>query len=117
MKISWKLLARDTAIVWVSQNLGGRVVVFMGALLVGRNAIADPRVQMALMFSNFIFGVVGFTIVGALVKTTRFRHLLLVAVCVWLIGASALLFMPITLQQWLVGGALFQVVIVLIGGG
>jgi len=117
MEIDWKPLVRDIAIVWVAQNLGGLVVGFMGALLVGRNAIADPRVQMAGIFSNFIFGVVGFTIVGALARTDRFKHLLLVGLCVWLIGLSALLVIPMTLKQWFIGGGLFQVLIVLIGCG
>ena len=80
MNLNWKALARDIAIVWVAMNLGGLVVGFVGAVLLGPNAIMDPRVQLSLSFSSFVFGIVGFTIAGVLVKVRRFRHLFIVAV-------------------------------------
>jgi len=115
MHLNWKALARDIAIVWVAMNLGGLVVGFAGALLLGPNAMTDPRVQLSISFSSFVFGTVGFTIAGALVKVGRFKHLLIVAFAVWLISATALLIAPLTLQHWL-WGLPFNSVVALIGG-
>ena len=75
----------------------------------------DPRIQLSISFSSFVFGIVGFTIAGALVKVSRFKHLFIVALCVWLISAAALLVAPLTLQQWL-WGLPFNTVVALIGG-
>ena len=115
MNLDWKPLARDIGIVWVAMNLGGLVVGFAGGILLGPNAIMDPRVQLSISFSSFVFGIVGFTIAGALVKISRFKHLLIVAVGVWLISAPALLVAPLTLQQWL-WALPFNTVVALIGG-
>jgi len=116
MNISWKPLVRDVAIVWVAQNLGGFVIGLTGALLGGRNAMANPRIMVALAMSNFVFGTVAFTIVGALAKRNRFTHLPTVALIVWLLAAPAVLYMPITLGQWFLGGLVSTVLVMLIGG-
>lgn len=115
MNLNWKPLVRDIAIVWVAMNLGGAVVGFVGGVLLGPNAMMDPRIQLSISFSSFVFGIVGFTIAGALVKVSRFKHLFIVAVAVWLISATALLVAPVTLQQWL-WGLPFNTVVALIGG-
>lgn len=114
--MNWKVFARDVLIVWLLTNMGGAVVGFLGAALVGPEALANPRVQLGLAFSNFIFGILGYTIVGALKKVDRFKHLLLVALINWLLAAPTLLFTPFTLQQWLMS-PIFLCVIVGIGGG
>jgi hypothetical protein len=115
MNLNWKPLARDIGIVWAAMNLGGLVVGFVGGVLLGPGAIMDPRVQPSISFSSFVCGIVGFTIAGALVKTSRFKHLFIVAVGVWLISATALLVAPLTLQQWL-WALPFNTVVALIGG-
>jgi hypothetical protein len=116
VKIEWKALGRDVLIVWLLTNLGGAVVGFAGAALVGPGSLANPRVQLTLAFSNFIFGIVGFTIAGALKKNDRFRHLFLVAFANWIISAPSLLFTPFTLKQWLMS-PVFLCVVLGVGGG
>jgi hypothetical protein len=116
MSLNWKALARDIAIVLVAMNLGGLVVGFMGGVLLGPDAMTNPRVQISLAFSSFVFGIVGFTIAGALIKVSRFKHLFIVAVGVWLVSAAALLIAPLTLRQWL-WALPFNIMVALIGGG
>jgi hypothetical protein len=118
--MNWKVLVRDVAIVWVFTALGG-FVIGVTAKLFGvapdfGALLASPQMQIALSVSNLVFGIVAFSIVGALKKTDRFKHLFIVAIGAWLISAANMLFMPLTLVQWLLG-ALFLAVIMAIGGG
>ncbi len=120
VNLSWKVLARDVVIVWLLTNLGGAVVGFTGAALLGPDALANPRTQLALAFSNFIFGILGFTIVGALKRVGRFSYLLVVGVINWLLNGLTLVFTPLTLnislKQWLLA-PLFMLVLIAVGGG
>ena len=116
--VNWKLLLRDVAIVWAFTGLGGLVIGFTAGALgagVGAEVLANPRVQIAVALSNLLFGIVAFSIVGALKKTNRFRHLFIVAVGAWLTSAVNMLFAPITLFQWLMA-PFFFLVVTAIGG-
>ena len=54
--------------------------------------------------SNFLLGLLGFVIAGALTRIERGRHLWMVALGVWLLGLSSVLLLGISLFQWLVSG-------------
>ena len=64
-----KVFLRDVAIVWGLTFLFG-LVVGIGA---GVAKIELAQAQLSMAAGNFIFGIVGFTIVGALTKTDRFQ--------------------------------------------
>jgi len=57
----------------------------------------------AIVVSNLVFGVIGFTISGCLVRVERFKHLTIVAVGVWLAGLVNVVFMGFPIGQWVAG--------------
>ena len=69
MALNWKGVARDVGIVFVLTFLGGLVVGLTSGL-----TGAEVNV-IAIALSNIVFGTVGFTISGCIVKINRFRHL------------------------------------------
>jgi FtsH-binding integral membrane protein len=89
--------------------MGGFVVRVAGA------GPGTPLIMEALFVSNTIFSILGFTISGCLVGGRRWKHLLVVALLVWLTGLINLFF-GVTFIEWL-----FSIVALLvfmaIGGG
>jgi hypothetical protein len=109
----WKIVARDTLIVWCFTALGGFVVGFALGLV---GASDSPQVPMAIAVSDFVFGIVTFTLVGALAKSARFRHLLVVAIAAWVTSSANVLLFADPVGQWLLALP-FILVVMLIGGG
>ena len=110
MVLDWKALARDVGIVFVLTFLGGLVVGFTSSLTGVEVNI------LAIALSNIVFGTVGFTISGCIVKTNRFRHLYQVALGVWLLSFINVAFGMVDIQRWLV--SILSVLLMMgMGGG
>jgi hypothetical protein len=102
-------IARDVVILWVLTFMGGFVVRVAGA------SPGTPLFMEALFVSNTIFSILGFTISGWLVGGRRWKHLLVVALLVWLTGLINLFF-GFTFIEWL-GSIVALLVFMAIGGG
>jgi hypothetical protein len=76
MKIDWRTVLRDALGVLLLGSLGG----WAGGVLSG-----DPNGDVPTV-SAVVLMTVGFCVSGCLAKQSRFKHLALVAVGVWLIG-------------------------------
>lgn len=111
MDIKWRAVIRDVLIIFALTFLGGFVAGFATAL-------AGSAIEfniMAIAVSNVIFMVVGFTISGALAKENRFKHLLHVAIGVWLSSLINVAFFGTTLANWVFSIA-FVIIAMGIGG-
>ncbi len=93
--IRWKALVRDVIIIFVLTGLGGFVL--------GIAAAGGDIPMAAIGWANILFSAVGFTISGCMAKRQRFRHLLHVAIAVWILSAFNMLFPVFGLAQWLLG--------------
>ena len=110
MVLDWKGVARDVGIVFVLTFLGGLVVGFTTSL-----TGAEVNI-LAVALSNIVFGTVGFTISGCIVKTNRFKHLYQVALGVWLLSLINVAFGMVDIQQWLL--SILSVLLMMgMGGG
>ncbi|MGH7260808.1 MAG: hypothetical protein ACREI9_09025 [Nitrospiraceae bacterium] len=110
MVLDWKGLARDVGIVFVLTFIGGLVVGFTSSL-----TGAEVNI-LAIALSNIVFGTVGFTISGCIVKINRFKHLYRVALGVWLLSLMNVAFGMVDIQQWLV--SILSVLLMMgMGGG
>jgi len=90
--MSWKI-ARDVAIIIA--------LTFLGGFVIGLAGPSDPgRFALAIAVSNILFMTAGFTLSGALAKTDRFKHLLKVALGVWLFSLVNILLGISNLVQW-----------------
>ena len=104
-------IVRDVGIVWILTGIGGFIVGFATG---GRQQ--DPQgFILAVIASNFMLGTVAFTIVGCLAPAERWRHLGFVAIGAWLISIVNVLFLGVTVPQWIFG-ALFMAFIMGFGG-
>ena len=109
MKISH--IIRDFAIVFGMTFIGGFAVAMTWSIF---NLPNDSQV-FALAISNLLLGSLGFLIAGLLTKSERKKHLIHVALAVWLGGLINLAFgYPVT--QWLISG-FFVMIMMAIGCG
>jgi hypothetical protein len=76
MKIEWRTVLRDA--------LGVLLLGFLGALVGG--ALGGEANVSFQAPSAIVLMAAGFCVSGCLVKRARFKHLVLVAIGVWLIG-------------------------------
>jgi hypothetical protein len=106
----WGRVIRDALAIAILVAVGGLVVSLLAGE--GRGRIPMPHIAA----SNFVLGTLGFLWAGAGVKEQRGRHLFTVAALVWVLGLTSVLFLGITLGQWL-ASALAILVACLIGGG
>lgn len=110
----WKIVIRDTLIVWLLTILGGLVMAFTLDIAGATNS---PEVQALIIpLGDFVFSIVAFVIIGALAKVNRFRHLLIVATVVWVTSLVNVLLSFSSFNQWLLALP-FILVTMLIGGG
>jgi hypothetical protein len=105
----WGRVVRDAVGIALLVGVGGLLV----SALVGHGQGALPMPMVAA--SNVALTVVGFVVAGALTRELRGRHLLAVAVLVWLIGIVNVPLLGITLAQW-AASALAVLVAYLLGG-
>lgn len=104
-----KTIIRDVAIVWSLTFLSGVIVGF----LVAQNQLPAQSRIAGLALANGIFSVVGFTIVGALARKDRFKHMARVCVVAWLVGLTNVIFGSV-FKHWLLS-LLFLFTAMLIG--
>ena len=90
-------ILRDILIVFALTFVGGFVVGFIFAT---QGAYGTSSYAVALGLSNLLLSTVGFVISGCLAPPERWRHLLLVAVGVWLLSLINVAFMGVPLIQW-----------------
>ena len=96
----------------VKQILTGVALVygftFIGGFIIGVAAAASglpaPVAMVGVMASNLVLSVVAFCIAGVLIKTERFKGLLVVALICWLLSALNMSLIPtFTVLQWAFG--------------
>ena len=110
MHIRWAALIRDVSIVFglvlASSFAAAQIIQAMGAEVTAG----------VIGLSNFFWGTVGFTISGCLARVQRFKHLLMVAVGLWLVSFVnvAMGLTPLLTQ---VAGLLLILLMMGLGGG
>lgn len=108
MSNSWISVARDVAIVLFLTFIGGVIIGIAGG---GRSLS-----MAALAISNLLLGSIGFCIAGCLTRTDRWKHLLVVALIVWLFGLVNVAFFNVNFVQW-VFSAIAVLLMMAVGGG
>ena len=108
MPINWIAVVRDVSIVV------GLVLVssFAAAQLI--QATGEEVTALVIGLSNFFWGTVGFTISGCLAKIQRFKHLLIVAIGLWLVSFVNVAMGLTPVQMWAAG---FLLILVMMGMG
>ena len=96
--IHWTRAIRDAVGIALLVGIGGLLV--SAVFGIGQGNVPMPQVAA----SNFLLGVVGFVIAGALNRETRGRQLFATALLVWLLGLTSVLFLGISVPLWLVSG-------------
>lgn len=92
MKI--KAVIRDVVILFVLTGLGGFVI----GLALGRDGIASKHGLIAMMASNLLFSIVSYTLIGCIARVNRFKHLFIVALVSWVVGAINIVIVPIVMK-------------------
>ena len=101
--INFKAVARDVIIVFALTFLAGIVL----GIALGAGRISASRGAIALALSNVLFSIVAYCIVGAMAKTNRFKHLMVVATVCWLLSAFNMLFLPaFTVPAWMLSSVM-----------
>jgi len=110
MPINWIAVARDVSIVF------GLVLAssFAAAQLI--QATGEEVTALVIGLSNIFWGTVGFAISGCLAKVQRFKHLLMVAVGLWLVSFVNVAMGLTPVQFWAVGFLLILLMMGLGGG-
>lgn len=93
ISINFGWLIRDVALVWGLTFIGGFVIGLAGG-------VHSPTFVLAIAVSNMLLGTVGFLIVGCIATRNRWRHLLQVAVGVWLGGLVNIILGASSFMQW-----------------
>lgn len=105
--MNWKTILRDAFIIFG--------ITFLAAFVVEIAGVYAPRFKLSLSATNVVFTIVGFTISGALTPKDRFRHLVKVAVAVWILSLINVVFSYQTFIQWFFG-ILFLLICMAVGG-
>lgn len=93
-KISPGAVARDVVIVWVLTGIGGVIVGLSDA------SSSSERYTLAIAASNLLLGTIGFTVAGCLTPANRWSHLSWVALFTWLSGIFNVLFLGVSIGNW-----------------
>jgi len=105
--VNIKTVIRDVLIIFGLTYLSGFVIGLSGAAQ-GQNFLT------AIAIGNIIFSIVGFTISGALARINRFKHLVHVAIGVWLMGLNNIFLVGTSLKTWALS-LIFIVITMVIG--
>ena len=105
-----KIVVRDALIIFALTFIGGFAIGLARPLF----AIPDEGYLILITAANFVFSTVGFTISATRTPRHRWKHILLVALCVWPMGLVNVFF-GVTLVQWFFG-ILFLVITMAFGG-
>jgi hypothetical protein len=105
-----KIVVRDALIIFVLTFVGG----FGIGVARGLYAVPENAYVFLIACSNLLFCTIGFTISAARSPTHRWKHVLLVALCVWPMGLLNVFF-GITLVQWFFG-IIFILLTMALGG-
>ena len=110
MPLNFIAIARDVSIVF------GLVLASSFAAAQIIQAMGEEVTAGVIGLSNFFWGTVGFTISGCLARVQRFKHLLMVAVGLWLVSFVnvAMGLTPLLMQ---VAGLLLILLMMGLGGG
>jgi len=108
MPIRWIAVARDVSIVV------GLVMVSSFAAAQIIQAMGEEVTALPIGLSNFFWGTVGFAISGSLARVQRFKHLLIVAVGLWLVSFVNVAMGLTPLPIWAAG---FLLVLAMMGLG
>ena len=96
MKIQWRDLIRDVAIIALFTLVGGG---FMVSIWGGQK----DQTRIVFAVSNILFGIIGFTISGCLAKVDRFKHLFIVAISLWILTLFNVLISGAPFISWFLG--------------
>src|SRR3989344_9283612 len=96
MNLQWKTIARDIVIIFILTFIGGICVALIGDI----TGMAVTSVGLAL--SNLLFGSAGFAYSSAKISENRWSHLAVVALGVWVLSSTNVMFGLVTPANWLV---------------
>jgi hypothetical protein len=105
-------VVRDVTIIFVLTFLGGLCVGIFAA----RWTVTALQFALGIALANIVFSIVGFAISGCLAHEPRWRHLVHVAIGVWLASLINVMFFGATILNW-VTSSLLIVILMGIGGG
>ncbi len=92
-----KIILRDALIILILTFVGGFIIGLCRPMF----KMSDQEFMSLIGLSNLLFSVIGFTIAGSLSPNQRWKHLLLVTLCVWPMGLINLFF-GIPVIQWVI---------------
>jgi len=91
--MKWGAAVRDILVLVALNALAG--------LLIGHFHVGIPTEQRALGLANVLIFITGFAISGALAREGRWRHVLVVALGLWLTGVVNAVRLPSAFVPWL----------------
>lgn len=91
-----KLILRDTAIIVLLMFVGSLLAGIAGAVL----SLSEALTTIIAYFGAVILGIIGFTNAGGSNPRHRWKHLLIVALCVW-VAQLHYLFFGVKFTAWL----------------
>ena len=100
---------RDIGIIWILTGLAGFVI----GMAAGN--VDSTQSVTALGLANIIFGSIGFAISGSLARSNRWKHLIAVAIGVWLTSFINVFLVGVSVGQWII--SIFLVLVMMGIGG
>ena len=104
----WKAVIRDIIIIWILTGIGG--------FIIGIATAGSELPMAAIALSNLLLGIIGFCISGCLIADNRWKHLIIVAVFVWLTSIVNIFIGATTYSNWRLS-ILFILIMMAIGCG
>ena len=92
----WKAVIRDIIMIWILKSIG-EIIIDVAS------AGSEIPLFAPIGFSIIFLVIIGFCISGCLIADNRWKHLIIVAVFVWLTSIVNIFFRPITFtfKNWL----------------
>lgn len=105
-----KPVIRDVIIIWILTFIGGFIVGIINGLFDGFSIVSTIAAA-----TNVLLSIVGFAISGCLAPPRRWRHLIFVAVGVWVTSFINVV-LGDSLSHWFLGGLVMVVISMPVGG-